>query len=60
MVKSSKYPTPWRPKHGTNKEIWQDIAERITREHGDTFETPIHWEAAKEQLLKIIDRHLEF
>lgn len=55
VVKNSKYPTPWRPKHGTNKEIWQDIAAQMML-RTDVFDTPVHWESAKDQLLKIIDR----
>lgn len=55
IVKNSRYPTPWRPKHGTNKEIWEDIAETIST-RTDVFDAPIQWESAKEQLMKIIDR----
>lgn len=55
IVKNSRYPTPWRPKHGTNKEIWEDIAGAISA-RSDIFDAPIQWESAKEQLMKIIDR----
>ena len=55
IVKNSRYPTPWRPKHGTNKEIWEDIAASISA-RPDVFDAPIQWESAKEQLMKIIDR----
>lgn len=55
IVKSCPYPTPWRPKHGTNKEVWLEITNRML-EHPDIFDFPVHWEAAKEQLLKIIER----
>jgi hypothetical protein len=55
VVKNCKYPTPWRPKHGTNKEIWQDIANQMML-RSDVFDTQVHWESAKDQLLKLIDR----
>uniref|UniRef100_A0A7S0XF89 Uncharacterized protein n=1 Tax=Chromulina nebulosa TaxID=96789 RepID=A0A7S0XF89_9STRA len=55
IVKKSPYPTPWRPKHGTNKEVWVDIAKQINS-MPEIFDFPILWEAAKEQLLKLIDR----
>ena len=52
---NSPYPTPWRPAHGTNKEIWMDITKQMNQ-MPDIFDYSIQWEAAKEQLLKIIDR----
>jgi hypothetical protein len=55
LVRNSPYPTPWRPAHGTNKEIWLDITRQMAN-MPEIFDFPILWEAAKEQLLKIIDR----
>jgi hypothetical protein len=54
-VKNCQYPTPWRPKHGSNKETWQHIADCI-HERPDVFDAPIVWESAKDQLMKIIER----
>jgi hypothetical protein len=46
IVKNSPYPTPWRPKHGTSKEVWTDITNQMAA-RPDIFDRPVHWEAAK-------------
>lgn len=55
IVKASRYPTPWRPRHGTSKEVWTEIANKIA-ERPDVFDFAINWESAKEQLTRIIER----
>ena len=33
--------TPWRPRHGTNKEIWEKIASQMS-EMSEVFDVAIH------------------
>ena len=42
FVKASPCPTPWRPRHGTNKEVWMDIALNIVARQ-DIFDVAVHW-----------------
>ena len=55
LVKNCPFPTPWRPKHGTNKEIWAYITNQMQL-RTDIFDRPIHWEAAKDHLIALIER----
>lgn len=56
VVRSSAFATPWKPAHGTNKEVWTSICKDLNG-HEEFFHNPIMWECAKEQLQKIIDKH---
>lgn len=55
IVKNSPFPSPWRPKHGTSKEVWTEITNQLMS-RTDIFDKPIHWESAKEHLNILIDR----
>lgn len=47
----------WKPQHGTNKEVWQAIVDKLNAQKAFTgFNSDISWESAKDQFIAMLDR----
>jgi hypothetical protein len=56
-IDESPCQTPWKPQHGTNKEVWSAIVENFNSKKAYTgFTTNISWESAKDQFIAMLDR----